>query len=93
MNRQNCVPHSLSLHAGSAAHVREHGLRAAVLDFGFLELGELEPLTHRELGWGIDPPMGKRGPVAESPWPDTSASGVVPKIMLLISFYTFLLTE
>ena len=40
-------------------------------------------------GLGHRPSHGKVGPVSESLWPDTSASGVVPQIMLFISFHTF----
>ena len=39
-------------------------------------------------GLGHRPSHGKVGPVSESLWPDTSASGVVPQIMLFISFHT-----
>lgn len=45
------------------------------------------PRTGRT-GLGHRPSHGKVGPVSESLWPDTSASGVVPQIMLFISFHT-----
>lgn len=62
------IPSSLCWDPGCATGVWECVFwpPKTVVELGLTELGEGEPLTPRGLGWGIDPPMGQRGPLFQA---------------------------